>query len=319
MMGQSLRQTGLAGGGNVIRLHFPADGACKFFADTKTGYIRRPIEIRKSAAVELAVVPILGPLEHEESIVSEQTIRKNLLTTRASRHFRNYWYNYPDGFEAFADLVAKTWRGMTIERPELNGSTLDMFCQEDRRTRELFWSGFGFQIWLQLLAHISRAREASLIVVDEPELYLHPDIQLQLLGILRDAGPDVLVATHSTELMSEADPSEILLIDKTKKTAERLKDVEGVQRALDAVGSVQNITLTRLARNRRILFSEGSSDFRLLRRLASRLSYDDLASGADLTWMRIWWVLVVGPDTKSCSLVRGGSWFQPPNRRDLRS
>lgn len=271
--------------GTTLTLFFPDDGGCKFFADSKAGFIRSSAELRKHAPVVLAVVPVLGPLEHEEPIVSEETVRKNLLTTRASRHFRNYWYYYPDGFETFAELVGRTWPGMEIERPERNDRALDMFCRENRMTRELFWSGFGFQIWLQLLAHISRSQDASILIVDEPELYLHPDVQLQLLTILREAGPDVLVATHSTEIMSEADPSEILLVDKAKKSAERLRDVEGVQRALTAVGSIQNITLTRLARNRRIVFTEGSTDFRLLRRFAQKMSLTELASGSDLTAM----------------------------------
>lgn len=117
-----------------------------------------------------------------------------------------------------------------------------------------------------------------MIVVDEPEIYLHPDVQRQLLGILRDCRPDVLLATHSTEIMSEADPSEILIIDKKKKNAERLKDAEGVQIALDSIGSIQNITLTRLARNKRMLFVEGDSDFRLIRRFARKLGMSEACS-----------------------------------------
>jgi hypothetical protein len=83
--------------------------------------------------------------------------------------------------------------------------------------------------------------------------------------------------------MSEADPSEILLIDKNKRNAERLRDVEGVQAALRAVGSVQNITLTQLARNRRLLFVEGDNDFRLIRRFARKMGLAELAAGTDLT------------------------------------
>ena len=116
-------------------------------------------------------------------------------------------------------------------------------------TRELYWVGFGFQIWCQLLTHLSRATENSLVVVDEPEVYLHPDIQRQLLGILRDIGADALLATHSSEIIAEADPAEIVMIDKRKRKGERLKNVAGVQRALEAVGSSQNITLTSLRRS----------------------------------------------------------------------
>ena len=150
-------------------------------------------------------------------------------------------------------------------------------------TRELYWAGFGFQVWCQLLTHLVRANTSTLVVVDEPEIYLHPDVQRQLLGILRELNTDVLVATHSSEIMAEADPSEILLINKRRRTAERLRDVAGVQRAMTAVGSIQNITLTVLSRNRRVVFVEGDDDFRLIRRFARRLGYKELGAGIGLT------------------------------------
>ena len=67
-----------------------------------------------------------------------------------------------------------------------------------------------------------------MLVVDEPEIYLHPDVQHQLVSILRDAGPDILAASHSTEIIGEADPTEILIVDKTKQSATRLKEIEQV-------------------------------------------------------------------------------------------
>lgn len=150
-------------------------------------------------------------------------------------------------------------------------------------TRELYWAGFGFQIWCQLLTHIIRASEASLIVVDEPEVYLHPDIQRQLLGLLRSYNSDVLVATHSAEVISEADPSEILLVDRNQESAQRLKVIEGVQAVLYSIGSLQNITITRLARNRRLLFTEGEKDFGILREFARLCGMSELAAGCDIT------------------------------------
>ena len=109
-----------------------------------------------------------------------------LSTHRASRHFRSYWHYNPEGFEDFAALIARTWPGMAIKAPELDHSTgeLTMFCLEERMTREIYWVGFGFQIWCQLLTHLSRAAENALVVVDEPEVYLHPDVQRQLLAHL---------------------------------------------------------------------------------------------------------------------------------------
>jgi len=175
---------------------------------------------------------------------------------------------------------------MEIEKPErvvAASPRLTMYCKENRMTRELYWAGFGFQIWCQLLTHIIRASEASLIVVDEPEVYLHPDIQRQLLGLLRSYNSDVLVATHSAEVISEADPSEILLVDRNQESAQRLKVIEGVQAVLYSIGSLQNITITRLARNRRLLFTEGEKDFGILREFARLCGMSELAAGCDIT------------------------------------
>ena len=272
----------LSNGAHLL-LYFPVDGGCRFFADYDGVLVRGPGDIKRHAPLEVYPVPVLGPLEHDEPLVQEETVRKNLSTTRAARNFRNYWLQYPDGFDEFSALVKQTWSGMEIQRPERMGTSVAMFCLENRLSRELYWAGFGFQIWLQLLTHISRASRANLIVIDEPEIYLHPDVQRQLLGILRDRESDVLLATHSTEMISEADPHEILLVDKAEKSARRLKDIEGVQVALESIGSAQNILLTRLARNRRLVFVEGSTDFQLLRRFARRFNLTALANGTDLT------------------------------------
>ena len=88
---------------------------------------------------------------------------------------------------------------------------------------------------------------------------------------------------YSVEILGEADPSEILLVDKARRSARRLRDIEGVQQALDNIGSIQNLTLTELARNRRLLFVEGSSDYKILRRFAKILGHPEFAAGSGLT------------------------------------
>jgi hypothetical protein len=272
--------------GNKLRLIFPEDGGCVLIPDAQDrSAITTAARFKSLFPINLTVIPVLGPVEHREARRERDTVVAGLSTHRASRHFRSYWHYFADGFSEFAELVRTTWPGMEIEPPELDHSTgeLSMFCLEDRITRELYWVGFGFQIWCQLLTHLSRAKGSALIVVDEPEIYLHPDIQRQLLGIVRDIGTPVLMATHSSEIMSDADPSEIVLVEKQKRSGERLRDISGVQRALEAVGSAQNITLTALARSRRVLFVEGDNDFRVLRRFARKLGMRELSAGVDIT------------------------------------
>lgn len=272
--------------GNNLRLFFPKDGGVLLIPEPTGRMGKGTSGFKQAYPISIGVVPVLGPLEHEEPVLQDETIRKNLATHRASRHFRNYWWLYPDGFDEFADLLRKTWPGMDVERPQKVGTwgeNLAMLCIENRIPRELYWAGFGFQIWCQLLTHVTRARGDTVLIIDEPEIYLHPDIQRQLLAILRDSLPDIVLATHSAEIMGEADPSEIVVIEKTKQSGDRLKDFEGVQAALNFLGSVQNITLTQLARNRRVLFVEGMDDFRIIRRFANKLGFAALASGLDIT------------------------------------
>lgn len=267
--------------GNRLLLYFPVDGGCWLIPEAADRPIRSAGAFRAAYPLDIVVVPVLGPLEHDEPLVQEETLNRNLSTHLASRHFRNYWHYNSDCFEEFADLIQRTWPGMEIEPPERVTSTspvLSMYCKEKRMTREPYWSGFGFQIWCQLLTHIIRAKESSIVVVDEPEVYLHPDVQRQLLGLLRSLQCDVLLATHSAEIISEADPAEILVVERTRKSAQRLKDIAEVQGVLNEIGSLQNLTITRLARNRRLLFTEGDKDFGIIRQFARQLGYTELSA-----------------------------------------
>ena len=270
---------------NKLFLYFPNDGGCIFHWENEGPGANTPGKFKNAFPISIQVIPVLGPLEHEEAYVNEDTVRSSLNTHRACRHFRNYWHYFHEGWERFSDMVSSTWPGMNIRKPELDiaNRKLSMFVSEDRIDREVYWSGFGFQIWCQLLTHLSHSNEASILVIDEPEIYLHPDIQRQLLGILRSVGADILLATHSVEIMGEADPAEIILINKGSRSAKRLKDIEEVQVALESLGSAQNITLTHLARTKRIVFVEGISDYKSIRRFARNLGYQKLASGNDLT------------------------------------
>ena len=227
------------------------------------------------------------PLEHREGVIKEDTVKSNLNTHRASRNFRNYWKYCKEGWDEFAEMISETWPGMQIQPPEQQdwNEPLTMFVKEDRIDREIYWAGFGFQVWCQMLTHIFRASESALVVIDEPEIYLHPDVQRQLLGILRRKRTDILIATHSVEIMAEAEPAEILLIDKKSQTVRRLRDDIGVQQALNALGSIQNITLANLARTNKILFAERNSDNKIIRRFAGKFNLRELESGNDITFL----------------------------------
>ncbi|MFK1737051.1 ATP-dependent nuclease [Bacteroides fragilis] len=153
---------------------------------------------------------------------------------------------------------------------------------ENRITREICWAGFGFQVWLQLLTHIINNKNADIIVVDEPEIYLHPDLQHKILNLLRETNAKILLATHSTEIINEAEPNEVLIVDRKYTSARRLNNLLDLQSATDLIGSNQNINLTRLARGKRILFVEGK-DLKILSKLSAVAEYKWLFEKTNLT------------------------------------
>ena len=210
-------------------LYFPIESGCLFYV--LDGAIpSSPSQFRRQFPFSLVQVPVLGPLEDNEKVVKKETIKQGLGTHRASRHFRNYWINHPDEFKAFAKKISETWEGIVVEPPEYGyyegNSVLHMFCQEYGRTRELYWCGFGFQIWCQLLTHISRAQSNTILIMDEPETYLHPRVQQRLLGIVRQSGAQVVMATHSATMLATAQKGEVLAVSREHQKA-RTYDVTG--------------------------------------------------------------------------------------------
>lgn len=268
--------------GNTLRLHFPDQGVCYLVAEPLTGEVRNTRQFREHFDVDIAFVPILGPVEQREPLYEREAARLALFAASASRNFRNIWYHYPANFDRFRELVQETWPGMDVQRPEVghDHKSLIMFCPEQRTLREICWSGYGFQVWCQMLTFIVNAVDASLLVIDEPDIYLHSDLQRQLVSLLRDLGPDIVLATHSAEIIAECEPTSLLNIDKKKQAVSRVKDVSQLKRVFSALGSNLNPTLTQLAKTRRAVFVEGL-DFQIISPLAKTLGMQRLANRAD--------------------------------------
>lgn len=272
--------------GNELLLFFPSRGVCYLICKTKSAEIRTTTQFKKEFNATIGFVPVLGPVEHNELLYQREAARLALLTHKASRNFRNIWYHYPENFDKFRDLLRSTWPGMDIEPPEIDLSRkkprLHMFCPEERIPREIFWAGFGFQVWCQMLTFIVSSSESSLFIIDEPDIYLHSDLQRQLVSVLKNLGPDILIATHSIEIISESDPDDLLVINKSYRSAKRIKDPTQLQKVFQILGSNLNPILTQLAKNKRALFVEGK-DFQILSKFARKLNKNQVANRSDFT------------------------------------
>lgn len=270
--------------GNELLLYFPQSDSCLLIPDAQGSVIQRAADFKRHFNCPIGFVPILGPVEHHEVLYEPEAARLALFNYRAARNFRNIWYHLPERFSQFRALLQQTWPGMDIEPPQIDRShekpRLHMFCPEQRIPREIFWAGFGFQVWCQMLTHLIQGSDASLFLIDEPDIYLHSDLQRQLLGLLRNLGPDVLVATHSTEIITDAETDDIVLINKARTQGKRINNPSQLGGVFKALGSNLNPILTQLAKTRRAVFVEGK-DFQIFSRFARKLRMNAVANRSD--------------------------------------
>lgn len=88
-----------------------------------------------------------------------------------------------------------------------------------------------------LVALVYGSSEASLICVDEPERYLHPQVLEPLVEIMRDVSEktQLIVTTQSAELVKYLRPSEVLMVDKKSNVThiKRAEDVEMVNKFME--------------------------------------------------------------------------------------
>lgn len=172
---------------------------------------------------QVNILPQITPIEKEETILGREYVRQNLASDLASRHFRNQLALLYESFPKFSELAEKSWNGLRIRsfegRDGMPGSDdkLSLLIQDGNFVSEIGWMGSGLQMWLQIMWFLSRVDENEVIILDEPDVYMHPDLQRKLIRLLRDKYKQVIVSTHSIEIISEVEPLNILIIDKQKE------------------------------------------------------------------------------------------------------
>jgi hypothetical protein len=137
------------------------------------------------------------------------------------------------------------------------------------------------QVWLQFLFHVARLEAVPVLVLDEPDLYLHPDLQRRLVRVLESTGAQTITATHSPEILTEAAPSSLVWVDKTNRRAVTAPDDRTLGQLSAAIGTQFNIRLAKALRSRVVLFLEGD-DMKVLRAVAETVGAKRLARELDV-------------------------------------
>lgn len=179
---------------------------------------------RRQFPLDLVVVPTLGPVEENEQYLTDKTISRSENTRTAHRHLRNILLRKSDAeFHEFSEEVSMAWPDITLERPRVigHGEPMEMMYLEDRIPREIFWSGFGLQVWMQMVLQFMRGSDNCVLVLDEPDIYLHPDLQVRMVELAVRKFGQVFIATHSPTIIGIAGAEDVLAISAKESSAIR--------------------------------------------------------------------------------------------------
>ena len=282
------------GGGELVATWAVGDDSGGFFYLRKDDVALRQPKVVRAAFPDVGLIPVLSPIDHEEEPLSEKHVRSNIDGRLASRHFRNQLYllqhevsGTGTHFDDFCAFAAPWLTGLTLRSLKLSMGGdrvgLDLFYREPASNveKEVFWVGDGMQIWLQLLLHLYRLREADVVVLDEPDVFLHADLQRRLVELTESLPAQVITATHSPEVLAEANPGSVIWISRNRRQGVVAPNDRLLFELSDSLGTQFNLRLARTLRARCVLFVEGK-DAKVLRRLARTVGADRLAREEDL-------------------------------------
>lgn len=228
-------------------------------------------QARRLTDLELFVMPQLGLIREDESRLTEETVRKDMYSRLSSRHFRNELLLFRESFETFRTLAQETWPGLRVDDLFYSyGEPLSLLVTDGDYASEIGMMGSGLQMWLQIVWFVSRCPETAIVVLDEPDVYMHPDLQRKILKLVQQRFKQIVIATHSVEIISGVEPREIVTVDKKSRKMRYANSYRAVQEVISNLGSEHNLSLVRLGTAKKCVFVEGK-DIKTLSKLQSVL------------------------------------------------
>ncbi|HEY4689129.1 MAG TPA: AAA family ATPase [Anaerolineae bacterium] len=183
----------------------------QYLADclAKTLYLSS-LDIDSRAPIRLpqTLIPVTYPGQNGELLYAA------LYNIRESRVSRSSYERIEDTLRlAFPDFDR-------LELPVVGGGqiTLRWYSRYQKGTAHFYPNQLseGTLRFLWLITTLLSPEPPPLILIDEPEISLHPELLKILAALLQDASArtQILVATHSSDLIRWLQPDEVVVIDK---------------------------------------------------------------------------------------------------------
>lgn len=139
--------------------------------------------------------------------------------------------------------------------------------------RDIMAEGSGFLQWLSVYT-FALSPNIDILLLDEPDAHLHCSLQNELLNVLKEISDkkekQVIVATHSTEVIKESDHRDILYADQGKY--KYLGDASLKAKVMSGLGTEYFLLFDDIQRYKKILFVENPSDAKILKLFCNKYS-----------------------------------------------
>lgn len=227
---------------------------------------RNSKELKLIEIPTIEVLPQISAVLDAEKVIKKATVDHNKSTRLASRNFRNQLFYYEDAFPMFKSLVESTWENIKVSPIESifenDGQLLQFFVRVKNFEAEIGWMGHGLQMWIQTMWFVSQCGKDSIVVLDEPDVYMHADLQRRLIRLITPMFPQLIIATHSLEIIEEVTSDCIIPIDSSKTEIKPIGEASSLQFISKNLGSSFNIDLARLFISNKFLVLDGDDTSR---------------------------------------------------------
>ena len=209
-------------------------------------------------------------LSVEEERSFPMAIQNRMDTGRISTIIRNLILDThnetPDNYQKLVERMGKDFNFdlSKIVFSEKNDLYIEAKYREpiEKRTVDFDFnsSGSGFMQVLQILVPIYRycPEKVKIVLLDEPDAHLHPNLQVTLLDSLKDIqeelGIQIILSTHSTSIIRNTSPTQIIPVSSDSQAMTPL--VSNDEAEMEITKKIDSYELGKTRISKKILYIE---------------------------------------------------------------
>jgi predicted ATPase len=267
-------------GGSIITLIDDKDNAYKLqirllYGAFNLKCISEQSDLRNSPALHtkspLFISGFVGLLASEERLFPA-AMQERLRTGQISVILRNLLLDmYQRSPERFGQLVQRLKEDFDFYLGDIGfnensdvhiTAKYNDLCESQRLPLDFNACGSGFMQILQIIAPIYSFCPdlSSIVLLDEPDAHLHPNLQASLANTLRyiqqELGIQIIISTHSTSIIRAAEPTEVVPISSQASVNTFLAKSSNVEEQISL--RIDNYDLGKTKISGKLIFFEDS-------------------------------------------------------------